>query len=278
MVVRVVLLALVALGGSIESIAADGAAPASERHLRDTLAASVNNVGLQNTLELSHTRALGASRSPLRRDAHVAFGLTNFVTPSHARLGAWAELAPLSVLGVRVGVEPAAYFGTFGSLLSFRSYTDNFSKDARRARKAEAHSGTAARGYASPTLRTKVGSIVAMAGADFEWWWSSAQGPLFYEPARDTLLAKAGGRMVNASGLVLWNRSERLVPGLSYRLTDVPGAPQNRIQRAGVLVIGRLGGRESHKRLAANLFYYLSDPSKRHQAGATLALIIDDPH
>jgi hypothetical protein len=275
MIPRIPLLAFVVLGGSVSSTVAEEAAVASERHLRDTVALSVNNLGLQNALDLSRTWPLSTSRSPLRRDAHVAVGLTNLVTPSHARLAAWAEVAPLSVLGVRVGVEPAVYYGTFGSLMSFREYTDDFGTDARKARKDEASFGTAGRVYASPTLRARAGAIAAVAGAELEWWWSSASGPLFYEPARDTLLATSGGRMVSVSGLVLFTRSERLMPGLSYGLTDVAGAPQNRIQRVGAVVISGLGGREKHKRLAANLFYYVSDPSKRHQLGATLALVID---
>jgi hypothetical protein len=167
------------------------------------------------------------------------------------------------------------YYGTFGSLMSFQSYTDNFSNDARKARADEASSGTAARLYASPSLRAKAGAIVATAGADFEWWWSSAAGPLFYEPARDTLLATSGGRMASASALVLFARSARLMPGLNYGVTSVPGAPQNEIQRVGAVVLSTLGGRQRPKRLAANVFYYLSDPSKRHQIGATLALIVD---
>jgi hypothetical protein len=272
---RALLLSFVAFGVSLPSAGADEVAPAPERHLRDTVALSMNNIGLQNALDFSRTWPISKSSSALRRDAHVSVGLSNLMTPSHARLGGWAELAPLSIVGLRVGAEPAVYYGTFASLMSFQDYGDDFSNDARKARKDEAAFGTAARVYASPTLRAKAGAIMATAGADFEWWWSSASGPLFYEPARDTLLATSAGRMVNVSALVLYGRSERLMPGLNYGFASVPGAPQNQIQRVGAVVISKVGGRAKPKRLAANVFYYLSDPSKRHQLGATLALVVD---
>lgn len=275
MLARALAFSIVALGGAPSSIAAEEPGLAAERHLQDTMALSANNIGLQNALDLSWTWRLSASANPLRKDAHVSAGLTNFVTPSYARLGAWAELAPLSVVGLRIGVEPAMYYGTFGSLMTFERYTDDFSNDARKARREEAAFGAAGRLYASPSLRGKAGSIIATAGADFEWWWSSASGPLFYEPARDTLIARSGGRLVSASALVLYGRSARLMPGLNYGVTSVTGAPQNKVQTMGAVVISTLGGRDGHRRLAANVFYYVSDPSKRHQLGATVALVVD---
>lgn len=266
-------LAVVVLG----AVAADAEPPPpkTERLLRDTVALSVNNIGLQNALDLSWTRPITTSSNPLLREAHVSAGVTNIVTPSHVRLGVWAEMAPLSVFDVRIGAEPAAYYGTFGSLMSFSSYSDDFSGDARKAREHQAAAGAAGRLYASPALRARAGAIVFLASADFEWWWSSAPGPLFYEPARDTLLSVSGGRMLSVSGLALYGRARTFRPGLSYGLTSVPGAPANRIQKVGGVFVRGLGHGEERRRLAANVFYYLSDPSKRHQMGATLALLID---
>ena len=129
-----------------------------------------------------------SSRNSLLAGAHAAAGITHSLTPSYTRLGAWVELSPLSVLDLRAGVEPGAYFGTFGSLQSFASYTDRFDDAARNAQGNSARPGTGSRLYFSPTLKMRVGPFVAASGADLEWWRSSASGPLYYEPARDTLL------------------------------------------------------------------------------------------
>jgi hypothetical protein len=254
------------------------AEPARRRELSETLAASVNNLGLQNVLELSWTRPLSASRNPLLSGAHTAFGVSHTLTPSYTRMGAWAELSPLSVLDLRVGVEPTVYFGTFHSLMSFDSYGDSFTNDARDLR-GGAGFGTAGRVYLSPTLKSKAGPVVAVAGADFEWWRSRAQGPLFYEPARDTLLKASGDRLLNTSSALLYQYDVglrgQLAAGLIHQLTYVYAAPANQIQRLGVLVVRQFGAKRfglSHPRLLATVAYYLDDPSKKHQLSAAVAL------
>src|SRR6266849_4781932 len=152
-------------------------APRPRRELREQIGASVNNLGLQNSLDLSWRWPLSSSSNPLLSDAHLTLGLSHALSPSYTRLGAWAEFSPLSVLDLRVGIEPGVYFGTFNSLMSFNSYSDPFSNDARDKRGGGAF-GTAGRLYASPTLKMKAGPVVAAASADFEWWKSDAAGPL----------------------------------------------------------------------------------------------------
>jgi hypothetical protein len=254
------------------------AEPGRRRELSETLAASVNNLGLQNVLELSWRRPLSASRNPLLSGAHTAFGVSHTLTPSYTRVGAWAQVSPLSVLDLRVGVEPTAYFGTFHSLMSFDSYGDSFTNDARDQR-GGAGFGTAGRVYLSPTLKMKAGPVVAVAGADFEWWRSDARGPLFYEPARDTLLKASGDQLLSTSSVLLYERAlgprGQLAGGLIHQLTYVYAAPANKIQRLGVLVVRQFGARRfglRRPRLLATVGYYLDDPSKKHQVSAAIAL------
>src|SRR5258708_7206807 len=179
-------------------------APTPRRELREQIGASVNNLGLQNSLDLSWRWPPSSSPNPLLSDAHLTLGLSHALSPSYTRLGAWAEFSPLSVLDLRVGIEPGVYFGTFNSLMSFNSYSDPFSNDARDKRGGGAF-GTAGRLYASPTLKLKTGPVRAPASADFEWWKSDAPGPLFYEPARDTLLKTRGDRLLNTSSALLYH-------------------------------------------------------------------------
>ena len=257
----------------------ESAPPAARRELRDTFGVAANNLGVQNVLELSTRRRLGSSSRPLWRDAHVSAGLTHSVTPAYTRLGAWAELAPLSIVSIRAGIEPALYFGTFGSLMSFQDYRDDFGNDARKARRDTARPGSAARAYLAPEVRLKAGPVIAVAGAELEWWRSSASGPLFYEPARDTLLKTAGGRMASTAAALLYEldraRGGTLRLGISHRLTYVYDAPANRVQRVGALVVREFAGRRfglNRPAVVANLSYYLDDPFKRHQIGAAAAL------
>ncbi len=266
----------------VAPVLASGDAPlageAPHRELREQIGASVNNLGLQNSLDLSWRWPLSASSNPLLSDAHLTLGLTHALTPSYTRVGAWAELSPLSVLDLRVGMEPAVYFGTFNSLMSFNSYSDPFNNDARDKRGGAAF-GTAGRVYVSPTLKMKAGPLLAAASADFEWWKSDAAGPLFYEPARDTLLKTKGDRLLSTSSVLLYQRvlgpDGILSTGLIHQLTYVRDAPANKIQRLGVLVVREFGAKRfglPHPSLVAMLAYYLDDPSKKHQMSAALAL------
>ena len=94
----------------------------SRRVTEESVGASYNRLGLQHVFGVRWTRPLIRSRRPLLEGAHVSGGLSHTLTPSYMRVGAWAEVAPLSVLDVRAGLEPGAYFGTFGSLMSYGSY------------------------------------------------------------------------------------------------------------------------------------------------------------
>jgi hypothetical protein len=266
---------------SLSAAGEEAASHGTARVLDESLGFSVNKLGLQHVLDLHWTRRLTASRSPLLADAHVSAGLSHVITPSYTRLGAWVELAPLSIFEIRAGAEPAVYFGTFGSLMSFGSYADSFDDSTRDARKGEARWGTGSRFYLSPTLKMKLGPLVAASSADLEWWRSSAAGPLYYEPARDTLLKVGGDRVLNSSSVLLrqhdLGEKGKLSYGLAHSLTYVFDAPANRSQRIGVVVVRRFASRRfglHAPRIGGQVSYYLSDPSRKGQLTAGLGLSI----
>jgi hypothetical protein len=127
----------------------------------------------------------------------------------------------------------------------------------------------------------KVGPLVAAASADVEWWKSDAAGPLFYEPARDTLLKTKGDWLLSTSSVLLYQRGLGpdgiLSAGLIHQLTYVRDAPANKIQRLGVLVAREFGAKRfglPHPSLVVTLAQYLDDPSKKHQMSAALALAL----
>ena len=284
---RVVTRGVVVLLGALLCAAVPGFAAEDDhppqaitRAWHDTLGTSVNNSGLENRLELAWNRKLSPATDPLHKDAHVAFGLSHSLTPAYTRLGAWAEVAPLSVFTLRLGVEPSLYFGTFSSFMSFAHYTDAFDVSSRKAR-TDTASGTAGRVYVSPTLRFKLGPVAAMSSADLEWWRSGVAGPLFFEPGRDTLIDAKHGRLVNMNSLLVVQHAlgnGTLSVGATHKLLNVHGARVNRVQEVGAIVAREITGRRfglTHPTFIAILRYYLDDPSKRHEPAATLAVSFD---
>ena len=266
---------------TMRAAAEEPASPGPRRILDESLGFSVNKLGLQHVLDLRWVWPLTSSRNPLLAGVHASAGVSSVITPAYTRLGAWAEVSPLSILDLRVGAEPGAYFGTFGSLMSFGSYADPFDDTARNLRKDQARSGSGSRLFVSPTVKMKVGQFVAASSADLEWWRSSAAGPLYYEPARDTLLKVGGDRLLGVSSVVLRQHDlagrGTLSYGLGHYLTYVVDAPANRSQRIGVIVVRQFGPKRfglHAPRIGSQVSYYLSDPSRKGQITASLGLSI----
>ncbi len=251
-----------------------------ERRLSNTLGSSLNPVGLQDRLTLSWRWGLSRSKSPLLADAHFSLGLSDNLSPAYDRLGFWAELSPLSVLDLRVGVEPVVYFGTFGHLSAFPSYDSDFSKKARDRIKHEAVARTGVRLHVSPTLKMRVGKVIARSGAELEWWRVDAPGEFFYEPTRDMLLDSDGDALLTVSSQLLYEfrggpAGRKILGGLLHELTSVYDAPRNRIQRLGPMGLWMLGDRRFGLReptVIGGVFYYLQDSSKKGELGAFLAV------
>ena len=265
---------LVALGS--RPALADG----PQRRLANTLGVSVNPIGLQDQLTLSWRWGLSVSKNPFLSDAHVALGVSNNFSPAYERLEFWAELSPLSVLDVKAGLEPVFYFGTFGHLVSFPSYGSDFSKDAREAVKDQAVARTGVRYHVSPTLKMKLGRVIARTGAEFEWWRVDGPGEFFYEPMRDTLLDSDGDALMTLSSQLFYEfpsgpGGKKLLAGLFHDTIDVYDAPGNRRQRLGPLAVWTLGERRFGVReptVIGAVFSYLQDPSKDGELGGFLAL------
>ena len=256
-----------------------GAEPA-RRTLTDTFGGSVNNLGVQQSLEARWTWDLSRSPDPLLADAHVSLGLTSHLSPAYLRAGGWAAWAPLSIVELRVGVEPVYYFGIVGSLIGFPRQDAVFDEDARRARRPDAVSRVGLRLYAAPTLRARVGAVVASSTVELERWDVNAPAPhgYFYEPFRDTLLSSDGSSLWRTSTVVLRESGgggRKLLAGLHHEFMRVRGAPGNDMHRLGPLAVWTLGDHRfgvHEPTLLLNVYYYLEDPYKRHEPGATFGV------
>ena len=270
-------LGLSASVSSSEAQSAPAAPFGAHREVRGQVGAAVNNTGLQNTFEVLWTRPTSRSSHPLLSGAHIATGLTQTLTPTQAKFGGWFEYSPLSILDLRAGVDPSAYFGTFDSLMGLRSYYEPFDPDSRKAH-GGAKAGMAARVYLSPTLKWKAGPIVGSSSADLEWWRSNADATYFYEPTRDTVLRSNGDRMLMTTNVLMYQwaaTSSSLSIGALHTLAQVPDAPNNHIQKLGAIAIKEFSTNHfglPKPRVTVVVARYLEDPFKKDQWTAAIAV------
>jgi hypothetical protein len=251
---------------------------AAAGEVRVGLGGSVNPAGLQNALDVSWRRDLSRSHGALVADAHVSAGVSSRLTPAYARVGPWVELAPLSVVEVRTGLEAVGYFGTFHSLLSYAGYGERFDDHSRKLRD-DARSGLGARGYVAPTLKGRVGPLVFRSRAEFEWWTVRVPGPYVYEPSRDTLLRASGDGLVATETLLLWAFHEdgprRLMAGPIHEMTLVHDYAGNRRQLVGVVAVWGTGRRLfglTDPMVLAKVSRYVEDPYREGRVAVQLGL------
>jgi len=138
----------------------------STRRIENTFAFVLNPLGIQDAFDVSWARSISNRQDLLFRDAHVAVGVSNKLTPAFERLGAWFEYSPLSILDLRVGVEPVYYFGTDKAFLPFNRIDARFDDEVIEARVDEAAAGFAGRAYFSPTLKVRLGPFVGRLKAE----------------------------------------------------------------------------------------------------------------
>ncbi|MBX7184709.1 MAG: hypothetical protein K1Y01_06125 [Vicinamibacteria bacterium] len=251
-----------------------------ERRVDNTFFFVLNPLGVMDSLDVSWTKPINQSDDLLHKDAHLATGLMNRFTPAFARVGAWFEYSPLSVVDLRVGVEPIYYFGTFKAFLPFEKASANFDDDVIRERQGQAAAGFAGRAFFSPTLKARAGSVVARARAEVSRYKAAKAGePYFYEPILDTLVRAKGSTVLTLEVLALREfdrgNGRKFLIGPVYDLTTVRQAPENRKQDIGAIAAWSKSGAfhsVSDPALAAKVVYFLEDPVRRHEAAAFITL------
>ena len=256
------------------------AAPTSE--LRTQLGVSYSNLGLQQSIEWTRKRPLAPGGGALTSDPHFLFGAQVAVSPSYARVHFWAQYAPASILTLRVGVEPAQYFGTFDSLMPFDAADLPFDTDSRKDR-GGARADRAIRLYVTPTVRLRARRLVALASVDVESWSSSSSGKFFYEPTRDTLLRSSGDVLGAWRAVMMYEHVTaggiRVAVGGIHTFQTHGGSLEVdkhlHIQRAGLITSIQSDNRLLGLRrpsITATVGRYLDDPSKKDGWTATVTV------
>jgi hypothetical protein len=248
-----------------------------QRRIDNTFVFVLNPLGIMDSFDVTWTKPINRSDDLLHKDAHVAAGVVNRVAPAFLRVGPWFEYSPLSIVDLRVGVEPGYYFGTFKAFLPFESADANFDDEVIEARQGEAESGFAGRVYFSPTLKARTGPVVARVRAEVAYYKAQKAGePFYYEPFIDTLVKASGSTVLTLEALVLHEfdlGGSKLLLGPVYDLTSVREAPENRKQDIG-LIAAWSNQRTFHAlkdpTFAAKIVYFLQDPVRRHEPAAFL--------
>jgi hypothetical protein len=246
--------------------------------LRTQLGISYNNLGLQQSLEWSRKRLLRPGSGPMGADAHLMFGAQLAVSPSYARVNVWGQFAPVSILVVRAGVDQGQYFGTFDSLLPFDRPEDLFDTDSRKERPG-AKADRVRRLYLSPTLRLRVGRILAAGTADLEQWSSSSDGAYFYEPTRDTLLKSDNSALIGTRAIVMYEHmtdaGSRIAIGGLFTLQRVDDKDLNKVKRLGAILSLQSDARRfglNQPTLNLIVTNYLDDPWKDGEWSAAMTI------
>lgn len=279
-----------ALGLSVLLVASTGEAKPKKkpkREIRNTTGASFNLIGLQNALDLSWKWSTTESTNPVVSDAHVAAGITEAFTPSFNRVNLWFEYSPLSILDLRVGVEPIAFFGTYSSVIDFDGYDAPYDPLTTVVRADENEPGFGGRLYFEPTFKIKVKDVIFAAYSDLEYWrlFNQDAPAFFYEPARDTIIQTDGDFVMTTSAVLLqefnYDQGRKIIAGFTYDRLDVFAAPQNQRQHTGVLAVAQLAEEvpfaPSIKRptLIGRVFYYIKDRpdlDKNDEVGGQVAI------
>jgi len=133
--------------------------------------------------------------------------------------------------------------------------------------------------FVAETVQLRAGHFAARSTLTLERWSSSAAGPFFYEPTRDTLLAVGGDNLAAGSTAILYVKSlaggGQFMCGPTRSMTRVRGNQLNQVQKLGVVAVRQMSGNHFgliRPNVSAQAFRYLDDPSKQGQWGAAMAV------
>ena len=222
-----------ALAQEEELQAAEPAAPRIGRplHRLDStilLAGRVNPLGLALRGSFSFQRRLFASAAPALANNYIGIGVNPTLSPAGARLGAFVEFQPLSVLQLSANYEWLGYLGTFDVFQSFAGVTSEHSDDTLDIL-AALPEGDPGRNYSttghevslSVLLQAKAGPFAVRNRTRFGWVdMDMREGDrTYWDVSYDLLIGDEGWYMVNEAD-VFWG--ERLRPRRGGALGGIP--------------------------------------------------------
>ncbi len=197
------LLALTALSSGAQTQPLDeepapAAAPPSSLHFSQLVALAAFPLGLLSDSRLEVRAPMHRSASMVFQDTYAAVGGRAVITPAFASIGPRMTLAPIDFFDVVVMANATVVWPSDSGLIPYdhilESTVEGDRKDMFRypAPGREVLPGGGFDVRVQPTLKLKVGPVIAFSSWDFSWIWlnqpGGEAGPYVYEPFRDRII------------------------------------------------------------------------------------------
>lgn len=271
MLIPLLLAALIQLTPSAS--AADG----PSLYFRESLGASAFPTGALSNTRLELRTPLHRSKSKLFQATYLGGGAGLLVSPAFVGFGPRLSVAPLDIFELNLSAARVYYIDDGLGLMPFDQPVGR-TGDQRDAREDEGFGSAAWVATAEPTLKLKLGPIIA-----FDAWTldvlhierpADVTAPYTYEPLRGLVVAFDDYTVDQQAGL-LYDALPADGPTLRFgliardRFAVVSG---DRTTSAGLLVTGRPGVKPAIPTLVAMAQLYLHDPDRAVLSPPSVAL------
>ncbi len=232
-----------------EGAAAETPEPRGKLLWSDATFFRYNPLGLITSASLEYQYRLHDSEHPALSTNYLSVAFRPIVTPAFARLGATAEIMPLSLLRLGVGYELIPFFGAFGYLQSFQDAEADMWEDTLddNADAGENYATFGRQLSFTGLLQAKAGPIAVRSKATLANVTFDLEGDdtVFFDPFLGIALPERGWYVVN--DLDALYVGGRLVAGLRHTyidsfIPDEPDDPNGPIHRLGPLIVYEIAG------------------------------------
>lgn len=200
------------------------------------------------------------SDSIVFRDTWAGAGAQVLATPAFVSVGPRVSLAPIDVFDVNLKLARAWYFDTQFGLMGFDGLGGTL-EPTRAARAEDAYGGGAWIATVEPTLKAKVGPVIAFYALTVDWLRIDppAEGRFVYEPYRDLVLAPEEV-VVEHQGAVL---VEKGIVRAGLTLRDRSAVVSHDVStNAGPLVVVDTGEAVAAPTIVGLALFYLRDTDR----------------
>lgn len=257
--------------------------PRQQLVLRNLAVLRWNPLGLIDDARLQYRYRLYDSATPLGRDNYAGLTASAAAAPTMARYGLAAEVQPLSVWSLWVALEREQYWGTWSTLQSFSSATQDFrdSTLAKRGDRGDHYATSGTQVTLGTQVQAQIGSVAARSQGRLAWLDMPLRSGdrVFYSPIHDLLLGSRGW-FVTADTDLVWRGGGPWTLGVRWSLAQALYRPNHlapgedlslapgMLQRAGPLLQyawAKRHGQAADHTLTVVANWWLASPTRTGQ-------------
>jgi hypothetical protein len=195
--------------------------------LRQSVGGQLFPDGGMSDTRLQYRVPMHRSESRMFQTTYAGAGLRAMVTPVNVDVGPRLGFAPIEMFELEVQGSYLGYFSWGGRGLLPYDVTDGKETDTRKVREAEGFMASGLQLAATPTVKVKVGPIIAFDSATFSLLHLEnplgLDAPYVYEPNRDLIVAWDDLLIENQAGLLY-----EVLPGGDRALLRIGATIRNR--------------------------------------------------